>query len=52
MYNYKMPGSDPKSFFGLGERNGNFFLQDNYQYTLYNNNNNLSDVTLSNGRVI
>ena len=30
MFNFFQPNTDPDKFFGIGERKGEFFLQDNY----------------------
>lgn len=50
MYTFSMPLADGTRTFGLGERGGNFFLQDNTVYTLHTNDHNLPDFTLSGGR--
>jgi hypothetical protein len=41
VFNFEQRFSKKGRFFGLGERKGEFFLQDDTQYQLYNNNNNL-----------
>ena len=45
MFSFVQPGANPDRFFGIGERKGEFYLQDNYQYSMYNNNHNLDDIT-------
>lgn len=44
MFSFFQPNTDPNKFFGIGEREGNFFLQDNYQYTMHTNNLDLEDI--------
>jgi hypothetical protein len=43
IFTFEQRFSNPKRFFGLGERKDNFFLQDSTVYALYNNDNNLQD---------
>lgn len=52
VFTYTQPSAHPERFFGLQERKGNFFLQDNYMYSLYNNDNNVPDLKQANGRVV
>jgi hypothetical protein len=49
---FRYPCSDPDKFFGWGERKGNFFLQDNTQYSLYSNPNNIEDKMQHNEKVV
>ncbi|CDW91804.1 maltase-intestinal-like [Stylonychia lemnae] len=51
LVNYQQPSSDQNVFYGIGERNGQFFLQDKYTYALFNNDNNIPNNYQSNGRV-
>ncbi len=41
--NFEYPESNPNIFYGWGERKGKFFLEDNTRYSLYSNNNNVSN---------
>jgi len=43
IFTFEQRFSNPKRFFGLGERKDSFFLQDSTVYALYNNDNNLQD---------
>ena len=43
MVNFAQPESNPKRFFGLGERDGPFFLTDKTRYSLFTNSQNLKD---------
>lgn len=52
MLTFIQPLSNPDRFFGIGERKGNFFLDDGYQYSLYANANNLNDIKQGNGRTV
>ena len=52
MFSITHPNTDPQKFFGIGERKGEFFLQDNYQYSMYTNNHNLKDIVQTNGRTV
>lgn len=44
--------SEPKRFFGMGERQGEFFLQNGTTYAFYNNDNNVADQKTSEGKVV
>lgn len=52
MFSFMQPNTDPDKFFGIGERKGEFFLQDGYQYSLYTNNHNLDDMWQGPSRTI
>jgi hypothetical protein len=47
MYSFYNPSSKSNRFFGIGERLGNFWLQDNYQYSMFTNNHDLKDMVQS-----
>jgi hypothetical protein len=52
MFSTFFPLSNSERFFGIGERKGNFWLDDNYQYSMFTNNHDLSDMVQADGKTI
>jgi hypothetical protein len=52
MFSTFFPLSNSERFFGIGERKGNFWLDDNYQYSLFTNNHDLSDIVQAGGKTV
>jgi hypothetical protein len=51
VFNFISPSSNADRFFGVGERKGEFFLQDRHTYSLYNNREN-AEKSFQVGRVV
>lgn len=52
VFNFDLPNTNEKYVSGLGERKGNFFLENGTTYAFYNNDNNLQDAYQAHSRRI